>query len=227
VLLRIGPEVQEVPRPLSRPSRLRDLIVLVLAASLGVAALIAYTTLRIWQQGARDELRPAGAIVVLGAAQFDGRPSPVYAARLDHAVSLYLHGMAPILIVTGGKAEGDRTTEADAGRAYAVAHDVPSSAILAETHGRTTLESLDAVAAMLRTRHIRDAIFVSDPTHMLRVLRIAQDLGITAWGSPTPTSVVEADTGKRIEATIHELGALALYFFAHEAPPGELSGEVQ
>ena len=79
---------------------------------------------------------------------------------------------------------------------------------------------------MLRTRHIRDAIFVSDPTHMLRVLRIAQDLGIVAWGSPTPTSVVEADNAKRIEATIHELGGLALYFFAHAAPPGELGGDI-
>jgi uncharacterized SAM-binding protein YcdF (DUF218 family) len=197
------------------------------AALLGIGALAAYTTLRIWQQGARDEVRPAGAIVVLGAAQFNGRPSPVYAARLDHAVSLYLHGMAPLLIVTGGKAEGDRTTEADAGRAYAIARSVPDSAILAETHGRTTLESLDAVADMLRARHIRDAIFVSDPTHMLRVLRIAQDLGIVAWGSPTPTSVVEADGGKKFEATLHELGALALYFFAHQAPPGELSNEVQ
>ena len=215
-----------MPRPLTRPSRLRDLVLLALAASVGLAALIAYTTLRIRQQGARDELRPAGAIVVLGAAQFDGRPSPVYAARLDHAVSLFLHGMAPVLIVTGGKAEGDRTTEAETGRIWATAHGVPDSAILAETRGRNTLESLEAVAAMLRTRHIRDAIFVSDPTHMLRVLRIAQDLGIVAWGSPTPTSMVEADNAKRIEATIHELGGLALYFFAHAAPPGELGGDV-
>ena len=215
-----------MPRPLSRPSRLRDFTLLALAATVGLAALIAYTTFRIWQQGARDEVRPAGAIVVLGAAQFDGRPSPVYAARLDHAVSLYLHGMAPFLIVTGGKAEGDRTTEAETGRAWAVARGVPDSRILAETHGRNTLESLEAVAVMLRARHIRDAIFVSDPTHMLRVLRIAQDLGIVGWGSPTPTSVVEADNAKRLEATIHELGALALYFFAHEAPPGELGSDV-
>jgi uncharacterized SAM-binding protein YcdF (DUF218 family) len=223
MLLRLGAEVQEVPRPLSRASRLRDIAVIALAAGMGMAGLVAYATFRIWQQGARDEVRPSGAIVVLGAAQFDGTPSPVYAARLDHAVSLYLLGMAPFLVVTGGKALGDRTTEAAVGRSYALAHGVPDSAILIEDRGRTTLESLDAVAGILRARHIGDAIFVSDPTHMLRVLRIAQDLEIRAWGSPTPTSRIEADRARKVDATVHELGALALYFFARQAPQGELS----
>jgi uncharacterized SAM-binding protein YcdF (DUF218 family) len=198
--------------------RIRDLLLLALAAVLGVSALVAYATFRIWQQGARDEGRPAGAIVVLGAAQFDGRPSPVYAARLDHAVALYLGGTAKVLVMTGGKAEGDRTTEAAAGRDYAVAHGVPVDAILLEDRGRTTLESLDSVALILKDRTISNAVFVSDPTHMLRVLRIASDLGITAWGSPTPTSRIEADPGQKLDATVHELGALALYFFAGQAP---------
>jgi len=212
-----------VPRALTPSARLRDLLLLVGVAVVGAAALVAYATFRIWQQGTRDEQRPAGAIVVLGAAQFNGTPSPVYAARLDHAVALYLHGVAPYLVVTGGKAEGDRTTEAAAGRAYALARGVPATAILVEDRGRTTLESLDRVSDILRGKSINDAVFVSDPTHMLRVLRIAEDLGFTAWGSPTPTSRIEADNGRRIDATVHELGALGLYFFAHQAPSGELS----
>jgi uncharacterized SAM-binding protein YcdF (DUF218 family) len=223
VLLRIGSEIQEVPRALTRSARLRDLLSVAAIAIVFLCLLTAYATVRIWQQGMRDEQRPAGAIVVLGAAQFNGTPSPVYAARLDHAVALYLHGVAPFLVVTGGKAEGDRTTEAAAGRAYALARGVPDDHILVEDGGRTTLDSLDRVASILSAHSIDDAVFVSDPTHMLRVLRIADDLGITAWGSPTPTSRIELDGARKIDATVHELGALALYFFARQAPSGELS----
>ena len=218
MLLWIGSEVQEVPRSLTATARLRDLLLLALAAVLGFSALVAYATFRIWQQGGRDDHPSSGAIVVLGAAQFDGRPSPVYAARLDWAVTLYRQGTAKLVVMTGGKAEGDRTTEAAAGRDYAMARGVPAAAILLEDRGRTTLESLDGAAAILTAHGIHDAVFVSDPTHMLRVLRIATDLGIQAWGSPTPTSRVEADTARKIDATIHELGGLALYFFARGAP---------
>ncbi|MDP9483047.1 MAG: YdcF family protein, partial [Chloroflexota bacterium] len=193
-------------------------IILLVAASLSAGALAAYATLRIWQEGARDEGRPAGAIVVLGAAQFDGRPSPVFAARLDHAIDLYLQKLAPILIVTGGKAEGDRTTEAATARTYALARGVPDSAIVLEDAGRTTYESLQAVARMLHGRGIRDAVFVSDPTHMLRVLRMAGDLGIVSYGSPTPTSRIESDPAEKLDATIHELGALAYYLFFKGSP---------
>ena len=191
---------------------------LALAAILGLSALVAYATFRIWQQGGRDDHPTSGAIVVLGAAQFDGRPSPVYAARLDWAVTLYHQGTARFVVMTGGKAEGDRMTEAEAGRDYAVARGVPPEAILLEDHGRTTLESLDGAAVILGAHGVHDAVFVSDPTHMLRVLRIATDLGIQAWGSPTPTSRIETDMGRKIDATVHELGGLALYFFARGAP---------
>ncbi len=191
-----------------------DLVRLGLAGLLALGLVALYTTYRIWEQGARDEQRPAGAIVVLGAAQFDGRPSPVFAARLDHAIELFLHGEAKYLVVTGGKAEGDRTTEAATGR-------------LVEDRGRNTLDSLDAVAGILRARRIPDAIFVSDPTHMLRVLRIAEDLGINAYGSPTPTSVIEADPPRRLDATVHELAALGLYFLAREAPAGDLTSDAR
>jgi Uncharacterized conserved protein len=189
----------------------------------GVIAVGAYTTFRIWEEGGRDESRPAGAVVVLGAAQYDGRPSPVFAARLDHAVALYLTGAYRFLVVTGGMAVGDRTTEAAVAQTYALDRGVPADRILVEDRGRTTLESLEAVAVILRGRAITDAVFVSDPPHMLRVLRMAADLGITAWGSPTPTSQIVASPGRLAGAYIHELGAMALYFTLGSAPAGELS----
>jgi len=114
--------------------------------------------------------------------------------------------------VTGGKAAGDRTTEAAVAREYAIQHDVPANAILVEDRGRTTLESMRSVGAMLRDRGMRSAVFVSDRTHLLRVLRMARDQGVTGWGSPTRTSPTDTEPGRRADATIHELAALAVYF---------------
>ena len=197
---------------------LRDLTRVGLVFLAGLLFVVAYTTWRIWDQGSRDDARPADAIVVLGAAQYDGVPSPIYRARLDHAIDLYEEGVAPVLVMTGGKLPGDRTTEADAGRTYAIAHGVPPEAIVVEDQGRTTLESLRTVGTMLDDRGTGPAVFVSDPTHMLRVLRIARDQGIEAFGSPTRTSPLDANPPERLRATAHELGALALYFLAGTGP---------
>jgi uncharacterized SAM-binding protein YcdF (DUF218 family) len=190
----------------------RDLIRLAGAACIGLALTAGYTTYRIWAQGQDDQERPADAIVVMGAAQYNGVPSRVFAARIDHAVSLYLAGVAPRLVMTGGKAEGDRTTEAAAGRAFAMRLGVPGEDILVEDRSRTTLESIRAVADLLDATGARSAIFVSDRPHMLRVLRMAADEGITAWGSPTRSSPIERDLAGQVNATVHELGALAYYF---------------
>jgi uncharacterized SAM-binding protein YcdF (DUF218 family) len=192
----------------------RDLLRLAGAACLGVALAAGYTTYRVWAQGQKDEERPADAIVVMGAAQYDGRPSPVFAARLDHGVALFLAGDAPRLVLTGGKAAGDRTTEAAVGRAFAIERGVPPEAIIVEDQSRTTLESVRAVAALLKADGASTALFVSDRPHMLRVLRMAADAGIIAWGSPTRTSPLESDLAGRMDATIHELGALGYYFLA-------------
>lgn len=206
---------------------LRDLLTIGMVAAAGAAAVVGYAVFRINQQGQRDEQRPAGAIVVLGAAQYDGRPSGVFSARLDHAVRLYLEGIAPYLVVTGGKLPGDRTTEAAVARAYALERGVPADNILMEEQGRSTLESLRSVGTILREKGIHDAVFVSDRTHMLRVLRMARDQGIIAYGSPTTTSPSDASADGRLAATIHELGALGLYFIAGResagdfGPPGE------
>lgn len=190
---------------------------IVIAAVVGVA-LAGYAAYRIWDQGNRDEQREADAIVVMGAAQYDGRPSPLFAARLDHAIDLFHAGIAPNLIVTGGKQEGDRTTEAASARSYAVSHKVPEDAILSEDHSRTTLQSIRGVAMLMQDRGLRTAVFVSDPSHMLRVLRMASDEGIVAYGSPTRTSPLERDPIKRVDAIVHELGALAVYFVSGESP---------
>jgi uncharacterized SAM-binding protein YcdF (DUF218 family) len=176
-----------------------------------VAAVGGFAALRIWQQGEIDDERPADAIVVLGAAQYDGRPSPVFRARLDHAIALFQAGVAPHLVVTGGKQPGDRTTEAAVARRYAIDHGVPSDAIFGEDEARNTLESLHAVRREMHDRGLQSAVFVSDPTHMLRVIRIATDLGLEAYSSPTRTSPVQVDLVGRIRATVHELGALAVY----------------
>ncbi len=179
---------------------------------IGAILVIGWTSFRIWSVGSRDDRRPADSIVVLGAAQYNGTPSPVLRARLDHAIDLYRAGLARVFIVTGGKADGDRTTEAASAKAYAIANGVPADAILTEDQGRTTLESLSSVAGILRAHRLSSALFVSDPTHMLRVLRIARDQGIVGYGSPTTTSPTDATFDSRFEATLHELGGLALYF---------------
>ena len=188
-------------------------IVQVLAVALaGLLLLVAYAIYRIAAQGNVDEARRADAIVVLGAAQFNGEPSTIFEARLQHAVDLWKEGLAPYLVVTGGKLPADRTTEAATARAWAIAHGVPEEAILGEYRGRNTLESLEGVEAILARQDLHSAVFVSDETHMLRVLRMASDLGITAWGSPTRTSPSDLEPDRRWRAIAHELAGLAAYY---------------
>ena len=195
---------------------IRNLARLLLAALVLSLLLAGWASYRIWDVGNHDDRPNADAIVVLGAAQYNGRPSAILTARLEHAVELYQDGVAPWLIVTGGKADGDLTTEAASSRAYAIAHGVPAAAILSEDRGRTTLESVRGTAAILHDRGLQTAVFVSDRTHMLRVLRIARDEGITGFGSPTATSPSDSTFDDRLRATVHELGGLTLYFITGE-----------
>jgi uncharacterized SAM-binding protein YcdF (DUF218 family) len=228
VLVRIGQEVQEVPRQLNGRAnltwkrRLGDLALLGLAFAVGSAAVVGYTSYRIWEVGGHDTRRHADAIVVLGAAQYNGRPSPVLAARLDHAIELFRDGDAPWFVVTGGKLPGDRTTEAATERAYAVANGVPAAAILGESTGGTTLESMKNVRELFTAHGLNSAVFVSDRSHMLRVLRLAQDQDIEAWASPTETSPDDLDPNLRWDSMLHELGAFALYFLVDR--PEDASG---
>jgi uncharacterized SAM-binding protein YcdF (DUF218 family) len=191
---------------------LRTLVQVGVAALLGSVALGAYIAVQISERGKLDERQPVDAIVVLGAAQFNGRPSDVFQARLEHAVALWDAGWADWFIVTGGKLPDDGTTEAEVARDWAIAHGVPPDKILAEDKGRTTLESLEAVRTIFRDEDLQTGLFVSDETHMLRVLRMAEDLGISAFSSPTRTSPADRDDSRRGRAVLHEIAGLAVYY---------------
>lgn len=162
--------------------------------ALVAAWLIALGTVIAW--GSRDRARPSDAIVVLGAAQYWGRPSPVLRARLDHAVGLWRRRMAPRVVLTGGVGVGDTTSEAAVSRKYVIGRGIPDTAILLETTGRTTQESLRSVAALLRSRNEESVILVSDPFHMLRLDILARRFGLVPYTSPTRTSPISANTGE-------------------------------
>jgi uncharacterized SAM-binding protein YcdF (DUF218 family) len=142
--------------------------------------------------GRRDAAAPSDAIVVLGAAQYAGRPSPVLRSRLDHALDLWRRRLAPRVILTGGQGEGDTTSEAEVSRVYLRKLGVPVGAMLAETKGRSTEESLDGVAELMRVERLRDAIMVSDPFHMLRLEILSKERGLRTSSSPTRTSPISA-----------------------------------
>lgn len=175
---------------------IRVILLLVLVA--WVASLTA-----VWLWGRRDTSRPASAIVVLGAAQYAGRPSPVLRARLDHAILLWERRLAPRLVLTGGMGDGDTTSEAAVGRRYVMRHGVPDSAILTETQGRTTSESMRHVAGMMASQPSRGVILVSDPFHMLRLAILARRHGLVPYTSPTRTSPISAN---RSEVWRYSLG---------------------
>ena len=175
----------------------RSLVLLLLVLWVASAAAVV-----IW--GSRDRARAADAIVVLGAAQYVGRPSPVLKARLDHAIALWSRGLAPLLIVTGGMGTGDTTSEGAVSRLYALRHGVPDSAILVEGRGRTTRESLETVADMMEARRLGRAILVSDPFHMLRLSILADGLGLVPYTSPTPTSPISANRNEAWRYVVSE-----------------------
>jgi uncharacterized SAM-binding protein YcdF (DUF218 family) len=174
--------------------------------------LISAAAVLVWSS--RDEARPAQAIVVLGAAQYAGKPSPVLRARLDHALDLWNRHLASLLILTGGTGSGDTTSEAAVGRNYAKKHGVPDSAILVENEGRTTSESMRAVAGMLEVRGLQSALLVSDPFHMLRLRILARRFGFTPYTSPTRTSPISPNREERWKYIFSEsLKAPMAFFF--------------
>jgi uncharacterized SAM-binding protein YcdF (DUF218 family) len=166
---------------------------------------------QVYATGRGDQVEQSGpvdAIVVLGAAQYDGRPSPQLAARLDHVVTLYEDGVAPLIVVTGGKQPDDRFTEAESSARYLVERGIPADVIAMESSGRTTSESMAGTAELLEERGLERVVIVTDPYHALRARLIAQDAGLTAYVSPTPTSVVRG--GSSVRRQLAEAGAVAL-----------------
>ncbi len=156
---------------------------------LALTAAIAWTA---WVYGQilyyadRDEARAADAIAVFGAAEYDGRPSPVLRARLDHALDLYSRGMAPMVITLGGGDEGDRHSEGSVGHDYLLAHGVPETAIIAETQSDNTAQSAARLAVIARANHLNRILVVSDGTHLFRIHALCERLGLIVYTSPRP-----------------------------------------
>jgi uncharacterized SAM-binding protein YcdF (DUF218 family) len=207
---------QHDARPTSLPTRrpVRRSRRILIAGGLVVIFLIGYYLVSLFQvyaTGSNDQARAVDAIVVMGAAQYDGRPSPQLAARLDHVAELWPRELAPIVIVTGGNQPGDRFTEAEASAAYLVERGIPEASIVLEDSGATSFESLERVVGLLAgNAESADSsvLVVTDPYHSLRSRLIAEEVGMTAYTSPTNTSVV---TGVRsFERHIREAGGVAI-----------------
>jgi uncharacterized SAM-binding protein YcdF (DUF218 family) len=172
-----------------------------------VVGYVAITFFQVWQATHGDSHEPAQAIIVLGAAQYDGRPSPVLRGRLDHAIELYEDQVAPLVMVTGGKRSGDRFTEAAAGYAYLRERGVPDGAIVREEHGLNTWQQLAAATRLLRARELDDVILVSDDYHAYRLDRIAHELGLQAQVSPVDPGL---SVPGRVKAMVRETTAVAV-----------------
>jgi uncharacterized SAM-binding protein YcdF (DUF218 family) len=183
-----------------------------------VLAYFAVATTLVARWMGKDERPRVDAIVVLGAAQYNGRPSAIYEARLEHAVDLYHGGVAPLLVFTGGKEQGDRFTEGGSGARWALEQGVPASAVLAEEKSRTTYQNLAGAKRALR-RHTPAGrrpriVIVSDPFHMFRAVQQAADLGLDAYPSPTRTSPLSASRVKLTESVLREDLAIAGYLLS-------------
>ncbi len=173
---------------------MRFLSKLVLLAILAPVVYFGWTAAGIWQTSKEDERPSSDAIVVLGAAQYDGQPSPVFKARLDHARQLYQAEVAPLIVVLGGKQAGDRFTEAQAGAAY-LERTIPSNRVTGVKAGEDTLDSLQKFTGMAEERQIHRIVLVSDPLHLDRAREMAEDLGFEA--AVSPSEIPESDETKR------------------------------
>jgi uncharacterized SAM-binding protein YcdF (DUF218 family) len=156
------------------------------AAVAAGAALVVRTALRIEQQSTRDEARPADVIVILGAAEYRGRPSPVLRSRLDHGLELYRARQAPLILTTGGAGGDPVFTEGEVGRDYLVRQGVPSEAILVEAEGESTMHSIAAAGEIMRRMALKSCIVVSDGYHIYRAKKMLESLGFRVYGSPRP-----------------------------------------
>ncbi len=143
----------------------------------------------IGRQSAIDEARPADVIIILGAAEYRGRPSPVLRARLDHGFDLYERGLSPRLLTTGGAGGDPDYTESEVGRAYLVGRGVPSDAIIVEREGESTAQSTVAAAEIMRRMNLHSAIVVSDGYHIFRAKKMLESRGLTVYGSPRPAAL--------------------------------------
>jgi vancomycin permeability regulator SanA len=181
-----------------------------------IVILVGYVWVHIWWVAREDSHPRSDAIVVLGASQYNGTPSPVFAARLNHAITLYNDHVAPYILTVGGKQPGDNYTEAASGRKYLHRHGVPRSALVAVQTGSDTLRSLQAVHTQFVIRDWHSAVIVTDPWHCLRSRTMARDLGINASTSPERTGPAVAGTGVEVRYIARETEAYIYYKLFHD-----------
>jgi uncharacterized SAM-binding protein YcdF (DUF218 family) len=158
----------------------------------------------------RDEARPADAIAVFGAAEYDGRPSPVLRARLDHALELYRRGLAPLMITLGGGDAADRHSEGGVGHDYLLAHGVPEDAIIAETQSDNTEQSAERLAVIARANGLKNIVVVSDGTHLFRIHAICEHDGLAVYTSPR-TAGRSVAREQRVHRLTHEIVSYTLW----------------
>lgn len=193
--------------------------------SLVIAVLIVGgTALRVWQVARLDDRQAVDAVVVLGAAQYDGQPSSIFAARLRHAQALYAQGLAPRIVTTGGSRQGDVYTEAEAGRRYLIDRGVPARAVVAVGEGADTLGSLRAVAGRAEGDGWQQVLVVSDPWHSLRARTMARDSGLEAWTSPTRSGPVVQTRETQARYIVRETAALLYYRLTDASVESQSSG---
>jgi uncharacterized SAM-binding protein YcdF (DUF218 family) len=178
-------------------------MLLLLVLAVGVLGWCRWVYVQIESYAGQDQAAPSDAIGVFGAAEYDGRPSPVYRARLDHALALYQRGIAPLIITLGGSG-GDQYNEGAVGREYLVGMGVPESAIIAETESRDTVESARRIAVIARANGLRRLVIVSDGTHLFRIHEICAADGLDVLTSPRPRTSVEGGSQEN-ERIAHEI----------------------
>ncbi|GAB2987042.1 YdcF family protein [Amycolatopsis acidiphila] len=188
-----------------------------------VALTIGGTAFRVWQIARVDDRSEADVIIVLGAAQYNGKPSPIFQARLKHAKQLYEDGVAKVIITAGGNRAGDEYTEATAGAQWLVEQGVPKASTLPVGEGRDTLGSLRAVANVVAEHGWHTAVLVSDPWHSLRARTMADDVGMEAWTSPTHSGPIVQTRQTQAMYIFRETGAL-LFYLLTKTPADDIGG---
>jgi uncharacterized SAM-binding protein YcdF (DUF218 family) len=188
-----------------------------------IVIVIGGTAFRVWQVARVDDRTPADVIVVLGAAQYNGTPSPIFESRLKHAKQLYQDGVAKVIVTAGGNKAGDAFTEASAGARWLIDQGVPPASTLAVGQGRDTLSSLQAVAAEVAKHGWHTAVLVSDPWHSFRARTMANDVGIDAWASPTHSGPIVQTRQTQILYIYRETGAF-LFYRLTRTPADDIGG---
>jgi uncharacterized SAM-binding protein YcdF (DUF218 family) len=197
----------------------------VLGAVLIVMLIVGGTGFRVWQVARLDDRDPADIVVVLGAAQYSGKPSAILEARLDHAKTLFEEGVAKYVVTSGGRRTGDRFTEAEAGVRWLTSHGVPKDRVIGVGEGSDTLGSMIAVAALAKQRGWASAVIVSDPWHTMRARTMARDQGLEAESSPTHSGPVVQTRATQIRYITYETAAL-LYYRVFNAPADDIGVDV-